>query len=453
MYDLALLNGILCDGHSTYQANIYVTGEKITAVTPFGVELVAEKKLDCSGKIVVPGFIDPHVHLGLDLGKYTSSDDFTSGSEAALAGGVTTFFDFVEPVSNRNEIERALEKRLKFASNSKIDYGLHLTLGGNPDFSPVEISEFALKSGLPSIKIFTTYSNSGRRTDDGYLYALLKVSAKMGTVIMAHCENDELINYTGRQFELPTFRELPKLRPTVSETEAVIRAVFMSMNAGGQLYVVHVSSGATVDYLSELPRDWRKNAVLETCPQYLIMGDSVLEKEDGYLYTFCPPLRPENEMRLLGGLLRNGWISTIGTDHCPFKIIEKEENRADYLKMPNGIPSLGFAFSIVNAVTKDLPLLVRLMSENPAKLMGIYPEKGSLIPGTDADIVIIDPDEEFVIDRLVWGNAEYSPYSGMKLKGKVKTTILRGKIGFENEKILLTKSHGRFIRRKPIHWG
>lgn len=453
MYDLALMNGVLCDGHSKYNANIFITGEKIEAITPSTTKYPAVRFIDCSGKIVVPGFIDPHVHLGLNLGKYISDDDFSSGSEAAIAGGVTTLFDFVDPVSKMADAQGALSERLEFASRSKIDYGLHFTLAGNPDFTPEEISRFALENGIPSIKIFTTYSSSGRRTSDGYLYSLLKASGKLGTIVMAHCENDELIDYSQKQFIKPTFRELPELRPTISETEAVIRAVFMSMNAGGQLYVVHVSSGATVDFLSEQPRDWRKNAALETCPQYLIMGDDALNYNNGYLYTFCPPLRPESEMRLLCGLLRNEWISTIGTDHCPFKIAEKEENKDDYLSMPNGIPGLGYTFSIINTVTRNLPLLVRLMSENPAKLMGIYPEKGSLLPGTDADIAVIDPDEEWIIGKPLWGNAEYSTYSGMKLIGRVKTTILRGEIAFDKDEVLLPDGNGRFIKRKPIHWG
>ena len=453
MYDIALLNGTLCDGHSTYRANLYVQGEKIAAITPPEIEYESASSMDCSGLFIVPGFVDPHVHLGLRLGKYTSSDDFSSGSDAALSGGVTTFFDFIDPVSRLSDLERVLNERLDFATNSKIDYGFHLTLGGDPDFDPEEISGLALKNGLPSIKIFTTYSSSKRKTTDGYLYSLLKSSRVLGTVVMAHCENDEIIDFMEKETPSPTYRNLSELRPTVSETEAVYRAVLLSMMVDGQLYVVHVSSGITVDYLSEQPRDWRKNAVLETCPQYLSMGDGLLKNDDGYLYTFCPPLRADSERRLLDGMLRKGWISTIGTDHCPFKITEKEESRNDYFKMPNGIASLGLAFSIVNTVTKDLPLLVRMMSENPARLMGIYPDKGSLIPGTDADIAIVALEEEFVVDRPGWGKAEYYPYSGMKFKGCVKGTIIRGHFCFRDGKILLADGHGKFIPRGPIKWG
>lgn len=452
-YDLVLIGGEICDGADICRANLYISEGKIADITPKNVYHPARASLDCSGLVVLPGFIDPHVHLGLRLSRYTSSDNFSSGSDAALSGGVTTIFDFTEPIYDHEGFMKNLADRLKDASICKIDYGLHITLGGNIKLSPEEVSELAVGTGCPTIKVFTAYGDTNRRTDDGYLYELLKSSGKMGSVVMVHAENDELIKINSRRYP-GTFEYLSDIRATESEVEAVTKVALLATKAKGQAYIVHLSSGETVSWIESFAGISRENVVFETCPQYLTLNKELLKRKDGYLYTFCPPLRSKKESELLVRALREGFISTVGTDHCPFTLDEKTESGGRLDSVPYGIASLGITYSVVNTLLDgDLLKLVRLLSKNPARYMGIYPEKGSLLPGTDADIVVVNPKERFTVQDPAYGKAEYWPYKGLELKGKVKYTLLRGQLAFDGSTILVDEGNGNFLKRSEYFWG
>ncbi|AKI96687.1 dihydroorotase [Kosmotoga pacifica] len=451
-YDLALKRGTLCDGFNIWTGNLYISDGKIMAITPPEENFKARQSYDCSGLFIFPGFIDPHVHLKLDLGKYISSDDFESGSAAALSGGVTTFFDFTEPVRSMNDLKTFFEEKLTQAEKSRIDYGLHLTLGGNPTFSMEELVNFALDSGMPSIKIFTAYGDSNRRTDRGHLYELMILSGKKGLVVLVHAEDDELINQNSKCFP-NVIEHLSDIRSSESELLAVIDVVKLAQLGGGQAYIVHLSSGLTLSELFKCGSEWNKNVVIETCPQYLVLNNTKLRGENNYLYSFCPPLRSENERQILLKFFKNGKVQTIGTDHCPFSIKEKKENAPDLRNIPYGIPSLGFTFSLLRSHISDPLLLARLLSVNPARYLGIFPEKGSLKPGTDADLAVVDMEKNWTISRPLFGRAEYSPYYGLTVKGKVKMTFLRGMIAYDGKEITLDPGTGRFLKRRAIYWG
>ncbi|ACR80749.1 MULTISPECIES: dihydroorotase family protein [Kosmotoga] len=452
-YDLVLIGGEVCDGADLYAANLYISEGKIADITPKNAYHPARASLDCSGLFILPGFIDPHVHLGLRLGRYSSTDDFSSGSDAALAGGVTTIFDFTEPIYDYEGFMKNLTERLKDASVSKIDYGLHITLGGNVKLSPEEVSKLAVETGCPTIKVFTAYGDTNRRTDDGYLYELLKSSGKIGSVVMVHAENDELIKINSKKYP-GTFEYLSDIRATESEIGAVIMVALLATKAKGQAYIVHLSSGETVNWIESFAVISRDNIVFETCPQYLALNKKLLKRKDGYLYTFCPPLRSEKESELLVRALRKGFISTVGTDHCPFTVEEKTESDGKLDSVPYGIASLGITYSVVNTLLGgDLSKVVRLLSKNPAKYMGVYPEKGSLLPGTDADITVVDPNERFTVQDPAYGKAEYWPYKDLELKGRVKYTLLRGKLAFDGSTILLDEGNGKFLKRSEFFWG
>ncbi|MBO8166326.1 MAG: amidohydrolase family protein [Kosmotoga sp.] len=451
-YELALIGGKLCDGFNIRNGNIYISEEKIKAITPCDVILEARQSYDCSGFFVFPGFIDPHVHLNLDLGKYISSDNYETASDAALSDGVTTFFDFTEPVRFKEDFEKVLEDKFLQAKKSKVDYGLHFTLGENQGFNAEEIASFTIDHGIPSVKIFTAYGDSKRRTDRGFMYELFRLSSNKGFVVLVHSEDDELIRNNMRH--IPAIIDnLSRIRSTESELVAVLDVLLLAQLGKGQVYIVHLSSGKTLEELHKLKNSWSDNVVIETCPQYLLLDNSRLKGEENYLFSFCPPLRSEGERDKLLEFLKKGRVQTIGTDHCPFSISEKIENAPDLNSIPYGLPTLGFTFSLMRSLISDPLLLARLLSVNPAKYLGLFPEKGSLIPGTDADLVVIDMDKEWTIGTPIFGKAEYSPYHGLAVKGKIAMTFLRGELAYNGKEITLASGAGRFIKRNPIHWG
>ncbi|MDK2952273.1 MAG: dihydropyrimidinase [Kosmotogales bacterium] len=449
MYNLGILNGNICDGFNIYKSNVFIKNGKIDCISDRIFE--SDKIIDAENKFVTPGFVDPHVHFGLKLGKYTSADDFYSGSKAALSGGVTTVIDFLEPASTIDELHRNFETRRDFANDSMIDFAFHSCIGGSPAFSAEECIEHSVKIGCPSIKIFTTYSDSNRMTEDGFLNSMLRQSKKNGVVILSHSENDSIIREIAKNYKKPVYSDLSDLRPSISEIEAVMRVSLFSILNDGQLYIVHVSSGESIEMVQKILKK-HKNVKIESCPQYFYFTKNLVKSKKGYLYTYCPPARSARESEILAYELKNGNIDSIGTDHCPFMKSEKIENKDDYLKMPNGIPSLGLTFSLINTLNRNMIQSVRLMSVNPAKIFGLYPEKGTLLPGTDADITIIDDEKQFIVGNAP-GNCDYSPYEGIDVNGKVEKTIIHGKIAYENDKIFVKKGEGKFIHRNPIVWG
>ncbi|OAA28437.1 hypothetical protein AT15_04345 [Kosmotoga arenicorallina S304] len=451
-FELSLIGGTLCDGFTVRKGNVYVSKGKIKAITPNDVIFEARQSYDCAGLFVFPGFVDPHVHLSLDLGKYISADDYESASDAALSGGVTTFFDFTEPVYSKDNFEDVLNEKLLQGKSSKIDFGLHLTLGKNKGFTAEDIANFAISNGIPSVKIFTAYGDSNRRTDRGFMYELFRQSSKKGYVVLVHAEDDELIKSNAKHIP-EIINNLSRIRSSESELVAVFDVALLARLAEGQIYIVHLSSGQTMEELSRLENSWYKNIVIETCPQYLLLDDTRLIGEDNYLFSFCPPLRSTEEREKLIHYLKEGKIKTIGTDHCPFSVSEKMENAPNLGSIPYGIPTLGFTFSLLRSIISDPLLLIRLLSVNPAKSLGLFPEKGSLIPGTDADLVVADMEKEWTIETPTYGKAEYSPYLGLKARGKVLKTFLRGELAYDGKEVTVSAGRGRFIMRNPIHWG
>jgi len=454
IYDLALENGTVCNGEELFPANVYIRDEVIELITERKMKFQARQSLDCSGLFLLPGFIDPHVHFDLFLGKYTSRDDFDSGSALALSGGVTTVIDFLDPVRTLEELKEAVQRRMRSSRVSRVDYAFHVTLAGNPEFTPQAIVEAAMNLGMPSIKVFTTYSGSGRRTDDGTLLDLLALSRSSGLVVLAHAENDEIILARERELRKdrdPTYRDLPHLRPAIAELSEVAKLVLFSKYVDGQLYVVHVSSGDTVKALSLMNTEWKNNTVLETCPQYLMLNDEALGGESGFLNTYCPPARSERERKLLVRGLLEGNIGSIGTDHCPFTTQDKRES---FSSMPFGTGSLGLSFSVLNTLFDgDLVKVASLLSINPARLLGLHPERGTLAPGRAANIAVVDRERLYDYSRSPLTGSDHSLFEGISLRGEVVTTVMRGRPAFHENRVLLETGSGKFVERKRVFWG
>lgn len=432
MYDLAVMDGYVYIGSSFRRINVYIKDGVIAALSKEHFD--AKEYYIAKKKLVIPGLIDPHVHFNLDLGSIKSADDFYSGSVAAAYGGVTTFIDFLDPVSNKKDLTKAFNKRLVEAKDSVIDYKFHATVK-NPKGKLDEITDEMKNLGISSVKLFTTYSNSGRRTYDNEIKRLLELSTEKDFLILAHIENDELIDLD------PTLKysELLKSRSTESETSEALKLAGFTKEIGGRLYMVHLSSGHTLKLLKEQYSDiLNKSFFIESCPHYFTLSADLFKEENGNLYTLAPPLRTIGEVNILNNNIDS--VYTIGTDHCPFY---KEEKNHELLKdLPLGIGSIEHSFNIMYGLFQDK--IIDKMTKNVAKVHNLYPQKGVIQVGSDADMFIYNTEDKHPITEN-HSNCDYSVYEGRNVLGKVEATISRGKFVLRNGKII--PHQGQYIKR------
>ncbi len=438
MYNLAVKNGNIYYNSKFHKLNIYVNTGIIEKVTQ--EDLDAEEIIDASGKKVIPGIIDPHVHFALNIGKYTSADDFYSGSIAAIYGGVTTIIDFLDPVSKGSDVENAYKKRLKLAKKSLIDFSFHTT-AANPVNETEYITEEAIRLKIPSIKIFTAYSESNRRTYEKEIIDLLKFSNNNGTVILVHAEDEDYI----KKHDNLGYKDLAASHPVISETSMIKKLAELNKTNGGRIYNVHTTCGDSIKYMKQEHPDLLNNSFfIESCPHYFVLNDSNFRKANGNKYILAPPLRCECQLKLLRNNIDN--IFSIGTDHCPFMSAEKNE---DLLKdIPFGIGGIEFSFSLMYNLFGQK--IINKMTLNPAKLFGLFPKKGILAEGSDADFFIFNENKESEIIEN-HSRCDYNLYKGMKVNGFVETSVAGGVVVMKNNRIYLRK--GQFIPREVSNAG
>lgn len=430
MYDLGIVNGEVYIKGELVKTNLYINNDHIVAYND--AIMPCKDKYDIEGCLVFPGLIDPHVHFELGLAS-KSADDFYSGSITAAYGGFTTYIDFIDPVSRGSELEEALNRRKQLASKSMIDYMLHATVK-NPQWEVDNIVEEMKRLGIISVKLFTTYSDSGRRTYYPEIKQFLRRS-KEGFVVLAHIEKDSMIHIE------PTYRaaDLPISRPEASETEEALSMAEIVEETGGKLYMVHTSSGKTLEALLKAhPGIMGKRFIVESCPQYFYLNDEMLKGEDGDLYTCAPPIRSVESTEKLKELITK--VNTIGTDHCPF--MKEEKLGKSLAEMPMGIGSIEHSFPLMYTMFGDYA--VKKMAINPAKVFGLFPQKGSLRIGTHADIMIYDPRVTRTIETD-HSDSDYTPYKGIEVKGKVVATICKGQFVIKNGELVLG-SVGHWIK-------
>lgn len=419
LHDLGITGGqVYIDGKFSAK-NLYIQGDKISRIS--------EDVLDCrdiydaKGKKVIPGLIDPHVHFALDTGNNVSKDDFYTGSVSAAYGGITTFIDFLDPVSNAKDLEKALKKRKVQAKDSVVDYSFHATVA-NPVGQVVEISASMKKLGMASVKLFTTYSESGRRTYDREILEFLKISGEQGFTVMAHIENDDIVGIKERHL----VSDLPRARSEAAEITEARKLVSFAEKENGNLYMVHVSSGNTLKTLMErYPGLICKNVHLESCPHYFVFTEKKYNEKNGHLFTMIPPLRSRDSSEMLKEQI--DCIETIGTDHCSYMKADKDHR---LLKdIPMGIGSVENSFRVMYTLAGEK--IIEKMSLNPAEIFGLYPQKGVLKKGSDADITIFDDRAQYVLKKD-HSACDYSVYEGMKVKCRIESTISRGKFVIRN---------------------
>ncbi len=414
MHDLGIIAGqVYIDGKFTRQ-NIFVRDGRIS-----GISSHAESSLefyDAENKKVIPGLIDPHVHFALNAGGKTSADDFYSGSVSAAYGGITTFIDFLDPISKGRDLPSALESRKEIAKKSVVDYMFHATVA-NPEGETENLALEMKNLGLHTVKIFTTYSESGRRTYDREILELLKLSKEYGFTVLAHVENDDTVGINDEQL----INNLPEARNEDAEiTEALKLAAFVE-ETGGELYMVHTSSGRTIrELIKSFSYLIGGRFHIESCPHYFALDDRQYEDSKGYLYSMIPPLRSSGAVRLLKKY--SEFVETIGTDHCPY--LEAEKAVRLLKDMPMGIGSIENSFAIMHSIIGDKA--INKMSLRPAEIFGLFPWKGILAVGSDADITIYDDRQHYEIQGS-HSNCDYNVYGGRKVKAKIESTISRGK--------------------------
>lgn len=452
-YDLVIKGGELVSSGGRMRADLGIRGETIAAL---GSDLAGQETIDATGKLVLPGAIDVHTHFQLPFCGTVSADDFTTGSRAAAMGGVTTFIDFAiqaKPAS----VSEAIEKRRAEADPQVcVDYGLHAALTEWNAEREAEIGRI-IKSGIPTFKLFMIYKSQGWQSSDADLYCALREVAKHGGMVAVHAENDDLINLLQAEAERDGLRGAYThaiTRPTVTESEAVARAINLAEAAGGRLYIVHMSTGRSLDHVEEgILRGVDVHA--ETGPHYLLLDDEMFKGEDGHHYATCPPIRkPADQERLWEGLA-NGSIEVLATDTCTFNSQQKAMWEGDYRKIPMGMPGievlLPLTYSAGVGEGRLAPeQMIELLCENPARLFGMWPRKGSLSVGSDADVVIFDPDLEVTISHKdLATNCDYNPFEGVTVAGWPLTTLVRGRVVVRDRQFVGQAGWGRFIEREP----
>lgn len=456
-YDLLIKGGKIFTAEESFKGDIAVKNEKIVAIGKNFSPGDSKRVINAQGKYVIPGGIDVHVHFELPFCGTVSADDFYTGTKAAACGGVTTVIDFATQDTKRGLLA-GIEARRKLADPKVcVDYSLHAVIIRWTEHTPVEICE-AIHYGVPTFKMFMIYEEEGWQSDDAALFSALELSDSFNFRVMVHAESERvmklLINHYLKQKKKVGAYGHVLSRPNFIEAEAVQRAITWTAVTGGRLYIVHMSTAEGADLVKAAQAEG-VNVLAETCPQYLLLQDDVFkDRKTGHLYATCPQIKKkEDNMRLWLGLM-DGEISVVSTDTCTFTKKQKALWKGDFTKIPYGLPGVETLIPLLYTygVCKNrisMSRLVELVSTNPAKIMGLYPEKGTLMIGTDADITIFDPKKETTIDyKRLATNCDWSPYQGWKVKGFPEYTILRGNVIVENGEFCGSKGFGKFIQRK-----
>lgn len=450
---ILLSGGTVVSGKGTKKADILIDGEKIAQV---GRSLVCPEAriMDVSGMLLMPGFIDAHTHFDLDVCNTTTADDFASGSRAALRGGTTMVIDFACP--NKGEtLRHGLELwHQKADGSSCCDYGFHMTIDDwNKDIER-EIDDM-YAAGISSFKMYMTYP--AMMIGDELMYRALKKLKEKGGICGVHCENSGVINALIKEKKAQGEMGVgshPRTRPAALEAEAVARLLRIAQVVDIPVVIVHLTNEGSLREV-EAARKRGQKVYVETCPQYLLLDESVYDNEDysrAARYVCAPPLRTAEDQKALWRALRRGEIQTVSTDHCSFTLEQKEAGRDDFTKIPGGVPGVetrGELIYTYGVTTRRISLatMCKVLSENPAKLYGCYPRKGVLRPGSDADIVVYDPQADHVIraEDMV-GKAGYTPYEGFVTRGSIAQVWLRGHPVVDHGAVL-SGGEGKYIVR------
>nr|WP_294525298.1 dihydropyrimidinase [uncultured Blautia sp.] len=448
-----LKNGTVVSGEKSVKADVLTDGEKILAVGENLIEEGAEV-MDVTGKLLFPGFIDGHTHFDLEVAGTVTADDFETGTRAAILGGTTMVVDYASQDKGGHTLKEGLEKWHKKADGKcSCDYSFHMSIVEWNEETEKEIQDM-IDAGITSFKLYMTYP--AMIVGDGDIYKIIKKLKEEGCFAGVHCENAEVIDALIRDAKAAGRlgpENHPLVRPDTMEAEAVHRLLVIAEAAGAPVMIVHLTNQKAYQ---EVMAARAKGQIVyaETCPQYLLLDDSMYSEPDfeGAKYVCAPPLRKKADQECLWKALANGQIQTVATDQCSFTMEQKALGKDDFTKIPGGLPgvqtrgSLLYTYGVRQGRISQ-EQMCSLLCENPAKLYGVYPRKGVLAPGSDADIVVFDPEKESKISAKTHAyNTDNNPFEGFALHGDIDSVFLRGTLCV-SEGRLVKEKQGTYIHR------
>ncbi|HQV53148.1 MAG: dihydropyrimidinase [Flavobacteriales bacterium] len=453
---ILIKNGTVVTAADFHRADVLIEGEHVKAI---GHGLAAEgaEVIDAKGMFVLPGGIDPHVHLDMPFMGTFSSDNYETGTRAALHGGTTTVIDFILQTQGKS-LRHALEQwQGRMQGNLFGDLSWHMAVTDFNDETKKEVKEMIEQEGITSFKTFMAYKGA-LMIDDRQMVGLMNEVKAQGGLVTVHATNGDMIDFLVQKHRAegkmaPLYHYLSQ--PEITEAEASGRFADMAWHTGVPAYIVHMTCEGALNHVRDATR--RNQRVLaETCIQYLLLDASLYEQADGAKWVMSPPLREKKDQAALWGAIEQGSIQVVATDHCPFMMAQKAMGSADFSKIPNGHPAIEHRMELlfsegVNKKRISLNKFVEVTATNPAKIFGMFPRKGTIGIGSDADIVILDPNEKHTLSAKTHHmNVDYSGYEGMQLTGKVKTVILRGQVAIDKGEVKIKKGYGQFIKRNKV---
>ena len=440
-----------------YVGDIFVEDGEVSLIVK-SLDVEADKMIDAGGKYVIPGAIDPHTHMEMPFGGTVSCDDFTSGTTSAAFGGTTTIVDFClqQPGQSLPDALATWHEKIERAK-PVVDVGFHLAVTDLKEGGTLEDLARAPEEGVTSYKLFMAYKGA-IMIDDETLFKTMQVASETGALVMVHAENGDAIDVLVKE-ALAEGKTEPKwhaaTRPPITEGEATNRAIQLARVAGAPLYVVHVSCDEAIEPIARArTNDW--HAWGETCTQYLFIDETALDQPhfEGAKYVYTPPPRPKKNQELLWHALATDVLSVVSTDHCPFNWDgQKTLGKDDFSKIPNGGPGIENRLHMlhhfgVRGGRISMRRFVELVSTNPARFFGMYPRKGTIAVGSDADIVVFDPEKRHTISAGTHhSNIDYNLYEGTEVVGAPEVVLVRGQVIVENDELVGEPGAGRFVKR------
>lgn len=450
-------NGRIITASEDYVGDILIDGEKISQIGK-NLKVKADEEIDATGKIIFPGGIDPHVHLDMPFMGTFSSDNYETGTSAALHGGTTMVIDFILQTQGKSLNSALDEWRGRSDGNCCGDYSFHMAVTDFNDNTKKEIKELVDREGITSFKTFMAYKGA-LMIDDRQMIGLMNEVRDCGGLVTVHATNGDMIDFLIAKHRAegklaPLYHYLSQ--PEITESEAAGRFVDMAYHTDVPSYIVHLTCEGALNQVRDATRRNQK-VFVETCIQYLVLDASLYEKDfEGAKWVMSPPLREKKDQETLWAGLNQGLVQVVGTDHCPFEWKKKLMGEKDFSKIPNGHPAIEHRMELlfsegVNKGRISLNKYAEVTSTNAAKIFGMFPQKGTIGIGSDADLVIFDPVKKHKISKDTHHqNVDYSCYEGWELTGKCETVILRGKVAIDNGKQKVNKGYGKFIRRGKV---
>lgn len=456
---ILIKNGEIVTTSERYVGDVLCQDGKIVAVGPNLEGGAQDEVVDASGQFVFPGGIDAHVHMELPFMGEISADDFETGTAAGVAGGTTSIIDFVIPARDQPLLDGLAQWREK-AAKAVSDYAFHMAVTWYGDDTHREMTVCSREEGIQSFKTFMAYKGA-IGVDDGELIEVMKSAKELKALVTAHCEHGDMVLALQKQLmdeghTAPKYHALS--RPPLVEGEATNRAIVLARLTGAPLYIVHLTCDEALQAVYRARMEGQV-VLAETCTQYLLLDDSVYDTPDfeGAAYVMSPPIRPKGHQDKLWAGISAGLIQVVATDHCPFNLVgQKDMGKDDFTRIPNGAAGIENRLALlwtygVEAGRLDIHKFVDVFATQPAKTFGLYPRKGSIVPGGDADLVVFDPTVEGTISAKTHHHrVDRSIFEGFKTKGAVSHTIVNGRVQYKDGKLDVERGAGRYLHREPM---